>query len=102
VVAFEVFANWNRTGSRGFLEYAALVDDKTMWSLDGSCPRGWKRGGFFFVADSPRIRLKLRTSDVKLTGGWGRSEGDSWWDNVKVYPVSEDSPRGTSTPAPRR
>jgi len=101
-VAFEVFANWNRTGVRGFLEYAALVDDKTMWSLDGSCPRGWKRGGFFFIAGSPKIRLKLRTSDVKLTGGWGNSEGDSWWDNVKVYPVSEAPPSGDSSAAAKR
>jgi hypothetical protein len=91
VVAFDVFANWNRTGARGYLEYAALVDDKTLWSLDGSCPRGWKKGGFFFVAESPKVRLKLRTSDVKLTGGWVNSMGDSWWDNVRVYPVADGS-----------
>ena len=91
VVAFDVFANWNRTGARGYLEYAALVDDKTLWSLDGSCPRGWKKGGFFFVAESPKVRLKLRTSNVKLTGGWVHSMGDSWWDNVRVYPVADGS-----------
>ncbi len=92
VVAFEVFANWNRIGARGYLEYAALVDGQTRWSLDGSCPRGWKKGGFFFVAESPKVRLTLRTSDVKFTGGWVRSMGDSWWDNVRVYAVSEGSP----------
>ena len=91
VVAFDVFANWNRIGARGYLEYAALVDDQTLWSLDGSCSRGWKKGGFFFVAESPKVRLKLRTSDVKLTGGWVHSMGDSWWDNVRVYPVADGS-----------
>ena len=97
VVAFDVFANWNRIGARGYLEYAALVDDQTLWSLDGSCPRGWKKGGFFFVAESPKVRLKLRTSDIKLTGGWVHSLGDSWWDNVRVYQVSEGSPPGESS-----
>lgn len=91
VVAFDVFANWGRTGSSGLLEYAALVDDKLMWSLDGACPKGWKRGGFFFVAESPKVRLKLRASDIKLTAGWRNSQGDSWWDNVRFYPVSENS-----------
>ena len=87
VVAFDLLTNWGHTTSSGYIEYVAFVDDKVTWSLDGSVPKGWKKGGFFFTADAPRIRLKLRCTDVKPCGGWKATQGDSWWDNVRVYPV---------------
>ena len=89
VVAFDVFANWNKTNRSERFEYTALLDGKPMWALDGAVPRGWKKGGFFFVAKSPKVTLKLRTTDINFSVGWGDSQGDSWWDNVKVYPVSK-------------
>jgi len=91
-VAFEVFNNYGYSRGPGLLEHQVLIDDQAMWSLDASAPQGWKSGGFFFTAKTPGVRLRLRTTDVRPVVGWQQGEGDSWWDNVRAYPVEPEAP----------
>jgi hypothetical protein len=87
VVVFRVFNNYG--GASGILEYQVYVGDKLMWACDASSPKGWRSGGFFFEAASDTVLLRLRTTDVHPTVGWQGGQGDSWWDAVEVYPVSD-------------
>lgn len=89
-VAFEVFNNYGLTDGHGVLEHQVLIDEREMWSLDASAPKGWKRGGFHFVPKTTSIRLRLRTTDVRPCGGWRKEQGDSWWSHVRIYPVMDE------------
>jgi hypothetical protein len=85
-VAFQVFNNYG--GACGVQEHQARMDDREMWSLDASAPKGWKSGGFFFVPKTAKVRLTLRTTDVRPMAGWRAGDGDSWWDDVRIYPMA--------------
>jgi hypothetical protein len=87
VVAFSVFNNYGLSRGTGVCEHMVLVDDQERWSLDASAPKGWKSGGFLVTPKTSKIRLRLRTTDVRPCGGWRPLQGDSWWDHVRIYPL---------------
>jgi hypothetical protein len=91
VVAFSVFNNYGLRRGYGVCEHLVLVDDQERWSLDASAPKGWKAGGFLVTPKTSKIRLQLRTTDVRPCGGWRPLQGDSWWDHVRVYPLIADA-----------
>lgn len=84
VVIFSVYNNYG--GARGYLEHQAWLDDRKMWAMDGAESKGWRTGTFTFVARERRVRLALRTTDLRWTGGW-HDRGNSWWDEVRVHPA---------------
>jgi hypothetical protein len=91
VVAFSVFNNYGLSRGSGVCEHLVLVDDQERWSLDASSPKGWKSGGFLVTPKTSKMRLRLRTTDVRPCGGWRPMQGDSWWDHVRIYPLKADT-----------
>jgi len=87
IVAFGVYNNYG--GAKKFLEHQIFFDDKKMWYLDASAPKGWKVDFFSFIPTTEKIVLKLRTTDLRWTHSWGNG-GCSWWDSMGVYKIDHD------------